>query len=287
LSGGKGLSTASSVDIWSWNDVLRHVQIQLTISANGISGQATDSLDKATSDGIACPGGTYDLQAAVVAARPVVVFAPTCSTAQPSACGDGVCDPGESCNCRADCPCQAATECAPDGTCRSDCTLASEATACGAGQRCTDDANGESIDFFPSDKMHCYPQGPLGLGEVCTKTSDCKAGLICHGHDILTKFACTPPCGTGLPACPTGATCSPAGDAGSGSYGTAVAACEFPASPGEACNSVKRCTTGYSCYTLTQASGAASTFCSKACTTNQNCAAPIATCDFIGICVAP
>jgi len=228
LRGSKGISSGTSFDIWSWNGAERHLQIQLQITPSGLIGEAEDALDGATSDGLSCSGGTYSLQASASAARPVVALDSTCSTSPPSVCGDGVCDPGESCRgCTADCVCKAGATCAPDGVCRHVCSLPTESTDCASGERCSPDNPSYPTVIQPFDTLHCVPEGNARAGEACSETNSCRAGLVCHVPVRGTRYTCAAPCGQDFPSCPAGRTCGEQGDgSGVGSYPTAVMACE-------------------------------------------------------------
>jgi len=142
--------------------------------------------------------------------------------------------------------------------------------------------------IVPFDTLYCFPEGTAGPHEACSATVSCRAGLVCHDPVFGTQFTCTPPCGTGFPACATGQICGEAGDgSGGGSYPTAVMGCEMLAGPGDSCDATTSCATGYSCYTLTVGTASPRNLCSKTCSSSSTCAAPISRCDSSGICVAP
>lgn len=274
LSGAKGVPPS----FWSYNNTSRSAEIELRFADGSIKGTVKDKLDGMTFDGETCPGATFELLASGPPPREPLPLGPTCSEPPPPACGDGVCESGEGCDWCEDCACGDGATCAPDAVCRAPCTLETEATACAAGERCSPVGSSYETAIFPSDDLYCEAAGAGKKGDLCSKTNDCGAGLLCHVPRFRKQGRCSAPCGGGFPECMAPAICSDHGDGGNFSYPDAVMGCERQAGPGEDCT-VDVCQGQNPCLE-TCTNGNCSTYCSKDCGTNSDCPPQIPVCKF-------
>lgn len=274
LHGIKGTST----DLWIYNSVNRTAEIELRFADGALKGSVKDKLEGMTFDGKVCPGATFDLATSVAPPRETRPLEATCSAPPPAACGDGVCEGGETCTFCSDCACGDDKTCAPDGACRVSCTLLTEATACAAGERCSAVGSGYESAIFPSDALFCETAGAGKQGDTCSRTSDCGAGLLCHVlPKATTQGSCSPPCGAGFPDCMASEICGNQGDGtGDGYYSGAVKACEHQAGPGEDCT-IESCQTGLGCV-KSCTNGDCSTYCTKKCASDFDCPSEIPVC---------
>lgn len=276
LSGSKGLPPS----FWSYNSANRSVEIELRFADGSLKGTVKDKLDGMTFDGKTCAGATFELLASKPPPRETHPLMPACSEPPPPVCGDGVCETGEGCTWCDDCACGDGATCAPDSVCRTPCTLQTEATACAAGERCSPVGSSYKTAIFPDENLYCEAAGAGKKGDVCSKTNDCGAGLLCHTAVSSTKGRCSPPCGDGFPDCIDPAVCSSHGDgSGQGSYPTAVMGCEHKAGAGEDC-SIDSCQNQFKCIEHC-INGVCSNYCSQPC---GSCPPEIPVCQF-GYCV--
>ncbi len=277
LSGDRGIS-----DFWLYNNAMRHSSITLTIANGALQGQVSDALDSETFDGKSCAGATFELVAARAADREVERLAISCDIPQPVACGNGVCEEGESCLCQEDCGCEQGFECAPDEVCRAPCTMASEGQDCGAGERCSPIGQ-QGLAIFSSDPLFCEDEGSTSIGENCSSNSQCVAGAVCHYGERGTVARCAAACGEGFEQCSADAPiCGSQGDgSGTGFYPTAVRACEHRAAIGEDCRA-DVCESGLSCLESC-IDGVCEKYCTHSC--SSGCPAELPVCGTIGVCM--
>lgn len=114
-----------------------------------------------------------------------------------------------------------------------------------------------------NDVCAVYPATIGAQGTTCTGVNECQTGLVCEAPAGTTAKVCTKDCSSSGDACPTGYECLPS-TVGSACLPriTAPDQCHF-------CQSAGECSTGV-CLRL---GGSGITFCSKSCTTDDQCGA--------------
>jgi len=179
-------------------------------------------------------------------------------------CGNGVVDPGETCDPPASCPasCDDADPCTTDSltgsaaTCSARCTHA-PVTACAGGDGCCPAGCDDAADADCSDACG---NGVVDPGETCDPPATCPAtcddGNVCTADTLAgSATTCTAACSAApITACAGGDGCCPAscdstgdGDCLPGGCGNGVVdpgeTCDPPASCPTSCNDGNVCTT--------------------------------------------
>jgi uncharacterized protein YkwD len=195
----------------------------------------------------------------------------------PPGCGDGVLDPGETCDPPSSCPsaCDDGVACTTDslegsaGSCNARCTSAS-IEACAAGDGCCPSGCTNASD---GDCSASCGDGTRDPGETCDPPSSCPSscddGNACTS-DMLTGGAatCNAACMHGaISACRAGDGCCPSGCT-TATDGDCTARCgDGRVDPGETCDPVSSCPTscddGNAC-TVDRAMGSAA-MCTASC----------------------
>lgn len=162
-------------NIWIFNGVPRHLDIQIQRMGTNYQGTIEDRLEGTSDFGETCDA-MFAFTAKKLELGGDLVLPNTCGIVRPYVRGDGRCEMDREEGClmsTSDCGCLAPQECISRGAglCAVACNVLSD--SCAANERC------DLADDFGPDG-YCVAAGPLGEGRRCASHAECGHGLLCQ-----------------------------------------------------------------------------------------------------------